>query len=231
MTTPATSALATIGMEFLVASADNTISFAGNGTSGVYLWGAQLEAGAFATSYIPTVASTVTRSADVATMLGDNFSTWYNQSAGTFVADVQKFTPSATSTYAYELLGATSSFSMRVRLGTDGRMQSVDGGVVQVDTQIQTPVPATASKYAVAYAVNDYAGSANGGAVGTDTSATVPAITSLALGSAAVTNLYIQSISYYNSRLPDATLQTLTAPSTVSSLSLNFTSGSYSVGY
>lgn len=176
-----------------------------------YLYGAQLEAGSFATSYIPTVASTVTRSADVATMTGTNFSSWYNQSAGTLIAEVQKFTPSATSTYAYELLGASSSFSMRIRLATDGRMQSVDGGVVQVDTQIQTPVPATASKYAMAYSVNDYAGAANGGTVGTDTSATVPAISSLSLGSAAVSNLYIRSIRYYPTRLSNAQLQALTA--------------------
>ncbi len=58
-------------------------SYAGDGTSGIYVWGAQLEAGAFPTSYIPTTASTVTRSADNAQMTGTNFSSWYNQSEGT----------------------------------------------------------------------------------------------------------------------------------------------------
>jgi hypothetical protein len=56
-----------------------------------YVWGAQLEAGAFATSYIPTVASTVTRSADVATIGGQNFAQWYQQNEGTWAFDFGPF--------------------------------------------------------------------------------------------------------------------------------------------
>ena len=53
-------------------------------TNGIYLWGAQLEAGAFPTSYIPRPdASTATRNPDNVSMTGDNFSDWYNQSEGT----------------------------------------------------------------------------------------------------------------------------------------------------
>jgi len=68
---------------YTFASATNEVTFAGNGTSGAYVWGAQLELGAFATSYIPTVASTVTRSVDIATINGTNFTSWYNPSEST----------------------------------------------------------------------------------------------------------------------------------------------------
>jgi len=58
--------------------------FVGDGTSGMYFWGAQVEVGSFPTSYIPTTTTALTRSADVAEITGSNFSSWYNQSEGSF---------------------------------------------------------------------------------------------------------------------------------------------------
>ena len=53
----------------------------------------QMEQGAFPTSYIPTSGSTVTRSSDIATITGTNFSSWYNQTEGTFYAEADTINP------------------------------------------------------------------------------------------------------------------------------------------
>jgi hypothetical protein len=71
-------------------SIPNTFKYTGDDRSGVYIWGSQVEAGAFPTSYIPTSGSQVTRSADNASMTGTNFSNWYNQSEGTIVISTDK---------------------------------------------------------------------------------------------------------------------------------------------
>lgn len=59
-------------------------SVLGDPSQAMYVWGAQIEAGAFATSYIATAGSQVTRSTDDAAFTGANFSSWYNSSEGTF---------------------------------------------------------------------------------------------------------------------------------------------------
>jgi hypothetical protein len=56
----------------------NYLSITGPASS-VFLWGVQIEAGSFPTSYIPTTSATVTRAADVASITGTNFSSWYRQ--------------------------------------------------------------------------------------------------------------------------------------------------------
>jgi len=63
-------------------------NFVGDGTTGVYIWGAQVENSHFPTSYIPTTSSAVSRAADVASISGTNFTSWFNQSEGTFVGTV-----------------------------------------------------------------------------------------------------------------------------------------------
>lgn len=55
-----------------IASADGSSSYAGDGTSGIYIWGAQLEVGSTRSSHIPTSGATATRAAETLTIPAAN---------------------------------------------------------------------------------------------------------------------------------------------------------------
>jgi len=71
-------------MNVSVGAPNNTAPYdaTGDGSSGIYIWGHQLEVGSFPTSYIPTQGSTRTRAVDNASITGKNFSSWYRQDEG-----------------------------------------------------------------------------------------------------------------------------------------------------
>ena len=198
-------------------SASSPSSYAGNGYSGIYIWGAQLEAGAFATSYIPTVASQVTRAADAASMTGTNFSSWYNQSEGTFFA---QFVPASSSFGINRTLFLSSDGTVNNYAGfryTDSGSRPTLSVVAANTTQAAMPtgtmVAGTSSKMAGAYKVNDFATSRDAGTVGTDTSGTVPVVTQAEIGMLAGTSVGTQTISklaYYPLRMTNAQLQAMT---------------------
>ena len=192
------------------------VTYTGDGTSGVFAYGAQVELGSFATSYIPTVASTVTRSADVATMTGTNFSSWYNASEGTIVAEISGIPVAGRSIYSVD------NGTAGARILAQSQTAATDTLFRVVDTTDQVAiVQATGGaagaivKIASAYKINDFATSNNGAAVGTDTSGTVPTgLNTLRIGQnvSGVAQLcgYIRQIAYYNTRLANTTLQVLT---------------------
>lgn len=92
-------------------SSSTSFTTTGNGYSGIYIWGAQLEgSSSFATSYIPTVASQVTRSADSASMTGTNFSSWYRADAGTFYI-ATSYLRYKSPTYIVSQAGVTSTLA------------------------------------------------------------------------------------------------------------------------
>jgi len=196
-----------------------TAVYTGDGVSGAFLWGAQLEAGAFATSYIPTVASTVTRAADIASMTGTNFSSWYNQSEGTIVSNTAIYSTFARNSAAYDINDTTSSNRTVYRtITTISNDQAVirSGGSVSASLSTIAAVNTSPRKAAVAYKAADFALSANGSAVVTSTSGAVPvSVTQMQIGFAVGPgewlNGHIRTLTYYPSRLSDAQLQALTA--------------------
>jgi hypothetical protein len=77
---------------FIIQLSDSsTLSYQGDGTSGVYIWGAQLEESSVATSYIPTSggnAAARTRAADDLVISGSDFTDLFNSGGdGTFYAE------------------------------------------------------------------------------------------------------------------------------------------------
>jgi hypothetical protein len=184
----------------------------------VYAWGAQVEAGAFATSYIPTVASQVTRTADQCSIVAPMFAPWYNQSEGTFVVEADSVAPVIAATYAAVSANDNSSNNRNSVFFTSGLWGAITtvGGVNQASIVVSgSYTPNAIAKLSYAYATNNFAFSVNGSAPSTDTSGTVPSVDRLFIGSTLANNQaingHIRSIRYYPTRLSDAQLQALTA--------------------
>jgi hypothetical protein len=180
---------------------------------GVFVYGLQVETGAFATSHLPTVASTVTRAADIATMSGTNFSSWYNQSEGTIVVSADSVrTGVSPATRIFQFDNGTGANN--IRSGGQSTLQVVDASVTQANIGGVPLIPfdGTVFKFVSAWKANDFA-TATTGTVETDTSGTVPTVTQLSLGggvSAGILNGHLRSIDYYPVRWADAQLPSLT---------------------
>lgn len=92
-------------------------SYTGNGTSGVIVWGAQLELGSYSTSYIPTVASTVTRNADVISKTG--ISSLIGQTEGTLFLDLFASAQNSDSTPGFSVLSDIGTGTNRIQIYTN----------------------------------------------------------------------------------------------------------------
>jgi hypothetical protein len=146
-----------------------------NATGVVKFSNPQVEAGAFPTSYIPTVATTVTRNADVATMTGTNFSSWFNASEGAFVASFDTYSPTTQKYIGAVSAGGTiaNSFLFTILSGsTDNYVLS--GGVQQARLLTGTIAANTLAKLGFRYANANFAIAANGGGLQTQLSGSLP---------------------------------------------------------
>lgn len=192
------------------------------GVTGTFnVWGAQLEAGAFATSYIPTTTAQATRAADVAVMTGTNFSSWYNATAGTLLVDGTINTPSAT---AISVAIDDGSATNRLRIGrlsggnAFGGFASAASGTVNVSTANSITL-GTAYKAAFTFAAGDIAVVLNAGTAATGTPAVMPVgMQAMILGAngpvgaqSQYANGNIKSITYYPRRLANTELVSLTS--------------------
>jgi hypothetical protein len=209
----------------VVASGNNTawdmrvgglISTAQTGTT-AYVWGAQLEAGAFPTSYIPTTTTALTRAADVASV--NTLSPWFNSASGTLYVEGQLATGinPATPAALVSLDDTTLSNRMQLRRqsgGIVGDFRFVSSGGNFTGTATVGTLTGI-NKQAAAYAVSDQSGVVNGTLMtGITPVATLPTITRLVLGDgpgSTPLNGWLRRVTFYPRRLSNAELQTITS--------------------
>jgi hypothetical protein len=196
-----------------------------DGTNTVDLWGVQLEQGSFSTSYIPTSGSEFTREPDKVSITGTNFSSWYNQSEGTFFgyADIinSKYNDAISgfdgNNNNYTILGTGDSpnrFQLRFDDVEPFQLLVFGPNSTSVITTTLTIFPSLTAKIAGAIRQNDCAGAAQGQIIVTDTSIDMISPSALYLGtlsgSSEFLNGHIKQIIYYPARISDIKLQQMT---------------------
>ena len=184
-----------------------------DGTESVFAHGMQYEDNVtFPTSYIPTSGSSVTRAADIAEITGTNFSSFYNQGEGTIFSDCK-----GDGRKAYEFSNGTSA--MRIGHNIDITASGVFVFISNSFTGLfENTSAGSRVKTAVAIKSGDYRAASNGIFGPSKTTASTPILTQVGLGGKSSDrggdeqlNGHIKRFAYFPTRLPDATLQSITS--------------------
>jgi len=190
-------------------------SYTGNGSDSYYIWGAQLEAGSYSTSYIPTQGASVTRNADVISKTG--ISSLIGQTEGTMFVDVYR--PNQSSAFLFTLANSVGSNSylnsIYIFQLPDNKMV-VDcfvSGVKQFGIETSVGITNGRHKIAVAYKQNDAVVYLDGVLLGTDTSCNIPPFSAFEVNNVDIgstSNFDINSVALWKTKLDNATLAQLT---------------------
>ena len=193
-------------------TASRWAAYMGTVGSGIYAWGAQVEAGLFPTSYIPTTTTSVIRSADVCSITGGNFSGFYNPLEGTMVtaSSINGLSSIITNVASIES-GTTIVIRTHYRVAQSNRLSVAVSGV--------TATPASNYNTANVVYMAAIAADATGADYVIDGTQITDVFTGSALtadnlkftgSSASTSNNTISSLRYYKKRLPVEKLQTIT---------------------
>ena len=193
-------------------NASGVLNFTGDGTSGILLYGAQLEQGSYATSYIPTQGATATRVAETCNQTPP--SGIIGQTEGTMfldfnIDDISLQTQDPVLMYLKNSSGITSYFEMYDN-GSFVVVHINSGSIALTKNGLTDG----RHKAAFAYKDNDFAFYVDGTLAGTNTSFTV-ASSQTEVGLQFTTPLYtgkqlVNDMKLYNTRLSNAELQELT---------------------
>jgi len=181
----------------------------------ILIWGAQVEAGSFPTSYIPTTGTALTRSADVASITGTNFSSWYNQSEGTvFVKGATNDIDGNTGWASFYQASSPNNNRISVRQGPT--LITSAGTTIGLSAS-SSPTPKVIEKISTAYKNDDFALYSTYSTPVLLSAGSVPVSVDTALlggvegtGGAFNLNGHISRLTYFPERLPDSTLQAIT---------------------
>ena len=163
----------------------NTISnntYLGDGTSGIFLWGAQVEAGSYATSYIPTVAAAVTRNAETISKTG--ISSLINSQQGVIYYEGSALANNTTARFI-ELNETLTTLTNNVYFRYEPTANLVaftvfSGGTLQCNINYSLPLTQTGNnKFAFVWALNRFEIWVNGSKVAEDTLGNPPVASSL----------------------------------------------------
>lgn len=193
-----------------------SLTYTGNASNGVYLWGAQAELASYATSYIPTEGSSVTRVAETANGAGN--STVFNDSEGVLFIECSLFTNSGENNYFSigDTTGTRDSVELHFRSESSrirGIIYSNDSATVNISTYSFNKT--NNNKIAFKYKDNDFAIWVNGTEAVTTSSGTSPLkLSNLQFADANNSNRWYgkcKKVLVYNTALTDTELQNLTS--------------------
>jgi hypothetical protein len=190
--------------------------FQGDGVNGVYAWGAQVETGSVATSYIPTTTAAVTRNADVISVTGA-VSGCIGQTEGTVYLELQADAAGTGQNFLY--IGNNAADSIVIgKSGANCFFELKVSGTTLIGTNVG--LSGTVIKGAIAYANGNYAAYANGNLLASGTTSRTPAnaLTAIAFSNfislptinAPTTIMRVRAAALYTTRLTNAQLAALT---------------------
>jgi hypothetical protein len=206
---------------FYVANADNSVSFAGDSTSGIFVWGCQFEAGSYATSYISTTSASATRVADACSKTG--ISSLIGQTEGVIFADINNQLVNPALDTRIQLSDGSTNNWIFLGLPDGSTGGSVRCYVLNAATSFNMSFYSSSAlakqryKIAFAYKSGSFALYINGVLEGaSSTTGTIPSCSVLAIGGATPTSITQDSIQEFNqvtlfpTRLTNAELASLT---------------------
>jgi hypothetical protein len=187
----------------------------GDGTSGILIYGAQIEAGSYATSYIPTLGSTVTRLADACSKTG--IASLIGQTEGTVFVEAEFTSDYDLNNVLMNLSDGVGSSNLIYINRSIGKLEFFvqNASLTQMLYLTPTILSAGVHKMALGYKANDFVVYIDGVLAHTDTSGSVPACSKLNLGSYwNASNPYNNGVSQallFKTRLSNEQLQKLTS--------------------